>query len=86
MKITKILCDRCQKPMTYNGWTAIIKYPKVKRCVSWQIRELFYGNISGYEYCNLNTELCADCSKQLKQWLKGENYDKDCNQKSDGQL
>ena len=71
MKKTEILCDRCNKPMTYTGWVAIIKYPKIKKAVRWKITEIFNGNPSGYDYSDLNTELCADCTKQLKEWLKG---------------
>ena len=72
MKKTEILCDRCKQPMTYNGWVAIIKYPKLKRAVRWRITEIFNGNPSGYDYCDIDRELCADCTKKLKKWLKGE--------------
>lgn len=67
----RTLCDRCKQPITYNGWTAIIKFPKIKKGTYWKIVEILNGNPSGYDYCDMNTELCADCTEQLKKWLKG---------------
>lgn len=68
-----ITCDRCGKLITYSGWTAIIKYPKIKKATYWKIVEIFNGNPSGYDYCNMNVELCADCTDQLEKWIKGGN-------------
>lgn len=71
MRKTEMLCDRCKRPITYQGWIAIINYPKIKKATKWKINEIFNGNPSGYDYCNMDTELCADCTKKLKKWLKG---------------
>lgn len=72
MRKTEIVCDKCQRPMSYNGWIAIIRYPKIKKAVRWQIQEIPTGNPSGYDYCNMDMELCSDCTKKLKKWLKSE--------------
>lgn len=69
MKQTIILCDRCKKPIEYAGWTGILITPKPKRVF---IREIFNGNPSGYDYCDIQRELCADCMKSFSKWLKAD--------------
>lgn len=68
---TTHICDRCKKSITYQGWTAIIRNPKLKKGILWRVNESFNCNYSGFDYVNSDFELCADCTKELKQWLKG---------------
>lgn len=76
MRQTIILCDRCKKPIEYIGWTGVLREPKPKRLF---ITEIFNGNPSGYDYCDNNRELCADCMKSFKKWLKAETEAEDGN-------
>lgn len=60
------ICDRCGKHIEYIGWTGLIK-------VHWSfrffVRFLFNGNSDGYSYSDLNIELCAECTDELKKFL-----------------
>lgn len=66
MTRSEILCDRCGKPMVYEGWTGMIKrYPK--RIF---LRKLFNGNPDGYSYSDHNLDLCRDCCKSFHKWVE----------------
>lgn len=57
-------CDRCKKPIVYSGWTALLKRP-----AKISIRKIRNGNPSGYDYSDLNCELCSECTKALEKFL-----------------
>ena len=67
--ITQKVCDRCGKPLGYNGWTAKIKNA-FKRGKRVKITEYFNGNPDGYSYVNSEYEMCADCTRRLKIFLR----------------
>jgi len=69
--ITQKICDRCGKPMKYVGWTAKIGNA-FKKGKTVKILKLFDGNLDGYSYFNRQYELCADCTKQLEDFLEGK--------------
>lgn len=70
MKITMIKCDRCKKEIKYIGWTAKITPNPLKR---FKITKIYNGNPSENDYLDDYVELCQDCTKELKKWLKGED-------------
>ena len=59
-------CDRCGKAIEYRGWTGFLKNPKPKRLF---ITEILNGNPSGYDYWNIDRELCAECMKSFERWM-----------------
>lgn len=68
-RVSKNYCDRCGKEIKYIGWTGWFKPP----------RTLLYfiihnGNHSGYEYHEGAKELCADCVKSYKEWMKAGEH------------
>lgn len=69
--VTQKICDRCRKPMEYVGWTAKIRNAFMKGKTV-KIHKLFNGNPDGYSYSDSQYELCADCTKQLEEFLNGK--------------
>lgn len=65
-KITQHCCDRCGKEIKYIGWTGRFRLSRKLSVVM-----IHNGNNSGYEYSEDDKELCADCVKSYKEWLKG---------------
>lgn len=61
----KHVCDRCGKEMKYWGWTTGLFRNKIKVVFSHN------GAMSG-EYLDREYELCVDCTKEFKEFLKGE--------------
>lgn len=69
--VTQKICDRCGKPMEYVGWTAKLRNV-FRKGKSVKIHELFNGNPDGYSYSERQYELCADCTENLKEFLRGK--------------
>ena len=63
--ISKTVCDRCGKEIKYLGWTSKI----------FRVRKIFNGNPSGYDYSDCTWELCNECTKGLKEFMKGAKGD-----------
>jgi len=68
--ITQEVCDRCGKPLKYTGWTAVIRNI-IKKSKRIKITKLFNGNPSGYDYTERTFHLCARCTEELKNFLRG---------------
>lgn len=62
------VCDRCGKQIRYVGWTAKLKNV-FRRGKTIKVLSLWNGNPDGYSYSDRCYELCADCTKQLKEFL-----------------
>ena len=65
-----ITCDRCGKQFEYRNktWAAILRARKLKK---FRVIKLFHGNLSGYDYMEEDYDLCDECTKKLKEFLKG---------------
>lgn len=72
--ITQKICDRCGKPLEYVGWTAKIRND-FKKGKTVKIHQLFNGNPDGYSYSDNCYELCADCTKELDEFLRNKSCD-----------
>lgn len=64
-----IKCDRCGKQFEYRNekWAAIIRARKLKK---FRVIKLLYGNLSGYDYTQEDYDLCGECTKKLREFLK----------------
>lgn len=67
MTVVKKICDRCKKEFKYTGWTAQIK--GLRKIYIHKMRD---GGWARDSYCEDDVELCADCTKELEVFLKGE--------------
>ena len=66
------ICDRCGKEMNYRkGWTSKL-FGVDKKGSEFKIRKYYCGNITGYDYLDVYTELCVECTEQFKEFLKGK--------------
>ena len=65
-RVIKNVCDRCGKPIKYIGWTAFISKPKKVK-----IRKILNGNPTGYNYTDVNLELCRECTDDLDKFMFG---------------
>lgn len=65
-----ITCDRCGKLFEYRNEmkAAILRAMKLKK---FRVITLFYGNPSGYDYMEEDYNLCGECTKKLREFLKG---------------
>lgn len=63
--ITRHVCDRCEKDLSYHGKTSIIR----KKPQKFKIVYLWNGNPSGYDYTEQVAELCPDCTEKLQNFL-----------------
>lgn len=70
--LTERICDRCGKQLKYVGWTAILKNV-LKHGKTIDILKIHNGNPDGYSYSQDQYELCADCTRELKKFLDGNN-------------
>lgn len=77
--VTQQFCDRCGKLMKYVGWTAKLKNIS-KKGKTVKIHKLLNGNLDGYSYSDNYYELCADCTKELEDFLRN-NFAIPCNSK-----
>ena len=66
--ITQRICDRCGKPIKYDGWTARFKNI-FKRDKTIRITKLLNGNSGGYNYTDDYCELCVDCTRKLEDFM-----------------
>ena len=64
-----ITCDRCGKQFEYRNekWAAILRARKLKK---FRVIKLLYGNLSGYDYTQEDYDLCGECTKKLREFLK----------------
>lgn len=69
--ITKKVCDRCGKEIKYLGWTSKLEnvFKKGSRI---SYLSIYNGNPSGYEYNRQQFEMCAECTKDFREFLLGE--------------
>lgn len=69
-RVTNIICDRCGEEIVYRGWTSKLHFKK-KFPFCFRILKLNNGNPSGYDYSELDCELCAKCTMKLSAFLRG---------------
>ena len=69
-RVTKTICDRCGEEIVYRGWTSKLHFAK-KFPFRFRILKLKNGNPSGYDYSELDCELCAKCTMKLSAFLRG---------------
>ena len=70
-KRTIHVCDRCGKEFEYrfSKWAGYFTKGIKKRTLI-GFHEVYYGNMSGWEYSDLQYELCADCTEKLVKFLR----------------
>lgn len=66
----KTICDRCGEEIVYRGWTSKLRFAR-KFPFRFRILKLNNGNPSGYDYSELDCELCAKCTMKLSAFLRG---------------
>lgn len=67
MRVEARICDRCKKEIVYKGWTSRLK---MLRWCKFRLRRILNGCPTGYEYSDMDYELCSDCTTDLEQFLK----------------
>ena len=77
-KKTICYCDRCGKDFEYkfSKWAGYFTKGIRKRTVI-GFHELYYGNMSGYEYSDRKYELCADCTEKFLNFLRSGRKEKE---------
>lgn len=68
---TEHCCDRCGKPFEYrlSKWAGYFSHG-IKKENHMKFHNMYYGNPDGYSYSDCRYDLCADCTKELLDFLR----------------